>query len=275
MPELPEVVTVVNALKTEVIGKKIKNVLARDSNFIKEINFFDFQKSIVNATIIDIQNRAKHILIFLDNRKVILSHLRMNGKYFTYKSPQWGKYDYVSFVFSDNSVLNYNDSRKFGTFMIRDVELLFKTKPLKDLAPEPFFIKVDDFYQKIRKSTRSIKAILLDQKIISGLGNIYADEVCFATKIFPGKTAKLISRKEAELIIYFSKKILQESIKLGGSSISSYTSLNAKEGKFQNFLKVHTKQNFPCSNCQTKILKTLIAGRGTYFCPFCQKLDNF
>lgn len=88
MPELPEVITVVNALKTEVIGKKIKNVLARDSNFIKEINFFDFQKSIVNATIIDIQNRAKHILIFLDNRKVILSHLRMNGKYFTYKSPQ-------------------------------------------------------------------------------------------------------------------------------------------------------------------------------------------
>ncbi|AJC50048.1 DNA-formamidopyrimidine glycosylase [Mycoplasma flocculare] len=274
MPELPEVVTVVNALKSEVIGKKIKNVLARDTNFIKEISFSDFQKFLIDATIIDIQNRAKHILIFLDNQKVILSHLRMNGKYFTYKSLQWGKHDYISFIFSDNTVLNYNDSRKFGTFMVRDKHALFTTKPLSNLGPEPSSINVDDFYQKIRKSTRVIKAILLDQKIISGLGNIYADEICFATKIFPGKKANLITKKEAKLIIYFSQKILQESIKLGGSSISSYTSLNSKEGKFQNFLKVHTKQNFPCTKCRTKILKTVVAGRGTYFCPVCQNPNN-
>lgn len=274
MPELPEVVTVVNALKSKIIGKKIADVLARDSNFIKEMSFSQFREALINSTIIDIQNRAKHILIFLDNQKVLLSHLRMNGKYFTYKFAQWKKYDYISFVFSDKTVLNYNDSRKFGTFMIRDRENLFKTKPLIDLAPEPFFINIDDFYQKIKKSTRSIKAILLDQKIISGLGNIYADEVCFAVKIFPGTKASLITKDQASLIIEYSKKILQKSIELGGSSISSYTSLNAKKGEFQNFLKVHTKKDFPCFNCKTKILKTVVAGRGTYYCPVCQNQNN-
>ncbi|MBG0730993.1 DNA-formamidopyrimidine glycosylase [Mycoplasma sp. 'Moose RK'] len=274
MPELPEVVTVVNALKPVIIGKKIINVLARDTNFIKEISFPEFQKAVVNSTVVDVQNKAKHILIFLDNQKVILSHLRMNGKYFTYKTQKWEKFDYISFIFSDNFVLNYNDSRKFGTFMIRQNDNLFATKPLVDLAPDPFLIDLEIFWQKISRSNRSIKAVLLDQKIISGLGNIYADEVCFAAKIFPGKKANSISKKLTEQIIEFSKEILQKSIELGGSSISSYTSLNAKEGKFQNFLKVHTKKNFPCQRCKTKILKIVVAGRGTYFCPKCQNPDE-
>ncbi|MDW2924016.1 DNA-formamidopyrimidine glycosylase [Mesomycoplasma ovipneumoniae] len=270
MPELPEVVTVVNALKNEIIGKKIVNVLAKDESFIKEISFVEFQKILKNSTIIDVQNRAKHILFFLDNQKVLLSHLRMNGKYFTYKYPKWNKFDYISFIFSDSSVLNYNDSRKFGTFVIRDRFNLFKTRPLVDLGPEPFYINVEDFYQKVKKSARSIKSILLDQKIMSGLGNIYADEVCFAAKISPDKIANQITLEQAKIIVEKSKEILQKSIELGGSSINSYTSLNAKEGKFQNFLKVHTKKNLPCTKCNEKILKVVVAGRGTYFCPNCQ-----
>ncbi|WP_434337181.1 DNA-formamidopyrimidine glycosylase [Mesomycoplasma conjunctivae] len=271
MPELPEVVTVVAALSQKIIGKKITQIKIRGDNFIKEISPENFIAEVKNATIIDIKNHAKHILIFLDNNKVIISHLRMNGKYFTYKSAKWFAHDYLQFIFSDQSVLNYNDSRKFGTFHLRRLESLYSLAPLKNVASEPFDIDVEQFFAKLQKINKTIKAVLLDQKLIGGIGNIYADEICFATKISPLTIAKTLNFQEVKLLIENAKRILAASIKLGGSSINSYTSLNAKQGSFQNFLQVHTKVGKPCPVCQQTIVKLKVAGRGTYVCNQCQK----
>ncbi|AHH45069.1 DNA-formamidopyrimidine glycosylase [Mesomycoplasma bovoculi] len=270
MPELPEVVTVANELHKQICNKKINKFWVKNSKFIKEITPNDFAKEIENSIVTKVTNKAKHILIFLDNNKVIISHLRMSGKYFSNQNHIGRQHDYVFFEFSDKSVLIYNDARQFGTFHLRNIENLFTTKPLINVANEPFDINFDDFYLKLSKIKRVIKTALLDQSLISGLGNIYVDEVLFASKVAPWEVSSSISKNKALEILKNSQRILKESIKLGGSSINSYTSLDAKEGSFQNFLQVHTKKDKPCPNCQKLIEKITINGRGTYFCRKCQ-----
>lgn len=270
MPELPEVVTVANELHKHISNKQIVKFKAKNTKFIKEISVENFANEIENATITKVTNKAKHILIFLNNNKVIISHLRMSGKYFTNQKHMGQKHDYIFFEFLDKSVLIYNDARQFGTFHLRNLDNLYTTKPLINVAAEPFDIDFETFYFKLSKIKRAIKTTLLDQSLISGLGNIYVDEVLFASKILPWVPANTINRNKAHEILKNSQKILNESIKLGGSSINSYTSLDSKEGLFQNFLKVHTKKDQPCPTCHNIIEKTTINGRGTYFCRGCQ-----
>jgi formamidopyrimidine-DNA glycosylase len=139
------------------------------------------------------------------------------------------------------------------------------------MGPEPSKINFEIFKEKILKRKTTIKTVLLDQTTMAGLGNIYVDEVLFASKINPTRGAFSMTNQDLKNILKYSISIMDKSTTLGGSSISSYTSLNKQEGQYQNFLKVHTKKNSPCPNCKTTILKIKVNGRGTYYCSDCQK----
>lgn len=272
MPEIAEVRVVANTLKKQLINKKIKKVKVLYDGIVigdKE----KFIEKITNQTLKDITTYGKWIMFNL-GEYTVLSHLRMEGKYFYVDSnTPLGKHDHIIFELNNNKDLRYNDVRKFGKMEIIKTDEIFKSQSISKLGLEPDDEKLTVEYlkHKFKNKTKPIKALLLDQTIINGLGNIYANEVLFGANIFPLKEAKNITTEEAEKIIYHSKEIIKKSYELGGCTIRSYTSSLNVTGKYQNELKVHMRENQPCLICGTKISKMKIDGRSTYFCPKCQK----
>ena len=264
MPELPEVETVKNRLLPYVLGRTIVDI---DIRYPK----YECLKEIKGETIEGIRRRGK-FLIFIMKNHYMVSHLRMEGKYFIEKEERFNKHDLVKFTLND-SILYYNDVRKFGIFNVfskdEDIDNL---EPLSKVGPEPFDISKEDLYQKLQKKNDYIKTALLDQSIISGLGNIYVDEVLYKSQINPYRKANSITLSECELIIKHSIDTLNESIVEGGSTIKSFTSLNNESGHFQGRLLVHLRENERCYRCNNIIVKDKCNGRGTYYCQACQRL---
>ncbi|QJR44422.1 DNA-formamidopyrimidine glycosylase [Mycoplasma miroungirhinis] len=272
MPELPEVRVVTKALKSKILNKTIDKVEVLQSKLIKEATVDEFSNFIVNETILDIFNIAKHIIIQLSNNKILITHLRMEGKYRFFESPsEKHKHTRLVYYFNDNSELHYLDSRMFGTIHLRTNNNYLNTKPLNKVAFTPDKVNVNKLYLKTSKSNVAIKTLILNQELVSGIGNIYADETLFASKVFPLKEASKISKTKLKEILTNAYLIMEKSFELGGSTIDSYESLNKQEGQFQNFLQVHTRVNKPCNICSTLIKKIKVNGRGTYYCPNCQK----
>ena len=271
MPELPEVETVRNVLKKDLIGLSIKKIDILYPNIIKT-NLNDFKKKLINEKFIDIKRYGKW-LVFETTNYFLVSHLRMEGKYYYTNRNNLEKHEHVIFYLNNNYNLIYKDVRKFGVMYLVNKDKLFVDTPLKELGLEPFDKKLDVNYlkEKFKNKNLSIKTVLLDQSILSGLGNIYVDEVLFKSKISPFKKAKDINDKEIDLIINSSKEILDKAIKLGGTTIRSYTSSLGVTGSFQDYLMVHTKKI--CSICNSNIKKSKIGGRSTYYCPKCQKVN--
>lgn len=268
MPELPEVRTVAKVLK-KLINKKIKNI---DIIYPKIISKDSLNLDLlINKSLKDINTLGKYLL-FDYEQYILISHLRMEGKYFIKtQDDSFEKHEHIIFNFEDNISLRYHDTRRFGRMtLIKKVDL-HKVNSLKKLAPEPFTINKEDFYQRINKKDVSIKTLLLDQTIINGLGNIYANEVLYVSKINPSRKGKDITLKEASTIIDSAIDILNLAIKEGGTTIKSYTSSLGVIGNYQQYLKVHKKENEPCTFCHMPIKKIKINGRSTYYCPKCQK----
>ncbi|MBN0919106.1 DNA-formamidopyrimidine glycosylase [[Mycoplasma] gypis] len=271
MPELPEVKVVVKSLKNHILNKEIERIDVYNPKLIKEISFQEFKKTLEDKKILDMSNVAKHIIFFLSDDIVLISHLRMEGKYRFYTQQQEpDKHAHVIFNFKDKTQLQYVDSRAFGTFHVRTKENYLSINPLQKVAPTPDKVDLKQMMQKISKSSVAIKTIILNQEIVSGIGNIYADETLFASKINPVTPAKDISLDQLKTLMNNAYLIMKKSEELGGSTINSYESLNKQEGQFQNFLKVHTRVGKPCSECRVLIKKTKVNGRGTYYCPKCQ-----
>jgi len=271
MPELPEVETVKETLKKQVLNKKIKEVIVRYPNMIASPSLDEFISKIKNQTIIDIKRRGKWLLFEL-NDYFLLSHLRMEGKYFIKnKNDEITKHQHVIFRFDDDLELRYNDTRKFGKMYLVEKDKVFKEKPLSDLGKEPWDEDIDINYLKDKLKNKSIpiKTSLLDQSIIVGIGNIYVDEVLFLSRINPFKKSNNLSDEELSSIINNTKQILEKAISFGGTTIKSYTSSEGVHGRFQQELLVHTKE--VCPKCNKKITKIKINGRGTYYCDNCQK----
>jgi len=273
MPELPEVETVRNTLKNLILNKTIKNIDIRYSKIIKDLSPKDFSNQLIGKTIIDIERYGKYLIFIFDDISLI-SHLRMEGKYY-YKnqSEKIEKHEHIIFNFTDETSLRYHDVRKFGTMDLRKIDEIYTTLPISKLGLEPSnpLLNVKYLKTKLQNKHSAIKTSLLDQTIITGLGNIYVDEVLFLSKIDPSRLASSLLEKDYVNVIKYSKIVLQKALELGGTTIRSYTSSLGVSGLFQNELNVHTKKGEHCIICNSIIEKKRVNGRGTYFCPNCQK----
>ncbi len=272
MPELPEVETVKNTLKELVLNKKIKDANIRYDKIVEYPTSNEFIKDIKNQVIVDIKRRGKWLMFEL-NDYYLLSHLRMEGKYLIRNiNDPYDKHEHVSFTFEDNTQLRYKDTRKFGRMYLYPKDIVYSKKPLNELGLEPWDVNLTSNYLKDKYKNKKlpIKTVLLDQSIIVGIGNIYADEILFLAKINPNTLAKDLKNKDLVNIISYTKDILEKAIKLGGTTIKSYESKEGVHGRFQNELLVHGKVG-KCPNCSKEILKIKINGRSTYYCSNCQK----
>lgn len=272
MPELPEVETVRNILKKAIINKTIVDVLIWKSSIVEGDDNV-LINTLKNKTILDIERMGKFLIFKLSDDVILLSHLRMEGKYNEVENINIkNKHTRVQFVFSDNTVLNYDDSRAFGFMGLRTSSNYKIIEPLSTLGVEPISnYDLDKLYLEIIKHKAPIKETILNQKIIAGIGNIYADETLFESKIHPLTPSNLITKSEFKLIMENAKNILNRAIELGGSTIKSYHPKEGIDGKFQNEIKVYNSKNKPCPNCNTPLHKIFIRGRGTTYCPKCQK----
>ena len=271
MPELPEVETVKETLKKQILNKTIKDVLVYYDKMLENINKNDFIKRLKNQKIIDIKRKGKWLIFELDNY-YLLSHLRMEGKYYIKNNnDEVTRHQHIIFIFEDDIELRYNDTRKFGRMYLLDKDKAYNEKPLNELGYEPWDESLTPVYlkEKYKNKKIPIKTALLDQSIIVGVGNIYADEILFLSKINPHKKSCDLNNDELLNIIDNTKRTLEKAIKLGGTTIKSYTSSEGVHGRFQNELLVHTKDI--CPVCNNKIVKEKINGRGTYYCEKCQK----
>lgn len=272
MPEIAEVETVRNTLKGRILNKKITDVKVHYKNMI-ESDINTFAKDLINDEFIDIKRKGKW-LIFETNERYLLSHLRMEGKFFIKDANEAkGKHEHVTIYFEDNTTLRYEDTRKFGRMNLVKKEDLETTESIAKQGFEPGDKNLTSSYllDKFKNKRLPIKTVLLDQTIISGLGNIYVNEVMFYAKINPLKEAKNISKEECDLIVKGSDEIIREAIKMGGTTIKSYTSSLGVTGRFQQNLKVHKREGEACLVCGTIINNIKIGGRSTYYCPKCQK----
>ena len=273
MPELPEVETVKETLKLKLIGKKIKDVKIYYDGIIAYPEIKEFSKQIKNLPIKDINRRGKWLMFDLD-KYYLLSHLRMEGKYFfKNKGDKLDNHEHVVFSLDSNEELRYRDTRKFGKMYLIKKEDINNVGPIKDLGLEPWNTNLTKEYLKDKYKTKKlpIKTVLLDQSIIVGIGNIYADEILFLSKLNPLIKCCDLKDDDLENIIKYTKEVLEKAIKLGGTTIRTYTSVDGVHGRFQNELLIHGKDKGICPNCGQAIKKIRVGGRGTYYCSNCQK----
>ena len=290
MPELPEVETVRRVLESWCLNKKIKKVYVYYSPIVNNVSCEELNLKLVNQDILKVDRKGK-FLIFRLNDYSLVSHLRMEGKWHyghfkdnnsindgiifdpLDKISKDSKHVHFAIEFSDGHLLMYHDVRKFGRIEIFNKDECYTKEPLTRLGYEPFDSLITPSYlvDKLSKFKGTIKEALLDQSIMSGLGNIYCDEVLFATNLLPSILAKEINLNKAEQLIKESIRILNKAIELGGSTIKSYHAANSVDGKFQNVLQVYGREKQNCLVCNSLIFKTRLGGRGTHFCPSCQK----
>jgi len=287
MPELPEVEIVKQSLAKKIHKKKIKKVIIKNRNLRFKIPL-KFEELLQNKIIKKVTRFSKYLILnFLDGSYCLI-HLGMSGTIhlikknnlhkFTnvsfYNSPNLPKkHNHVELQFQDLKII-YNDPRRFGFFkFINNKEDLISK--FNHLGPEPFFKNFNLKYllKYFLNKKKDIKSILIDQKFVSGIGNIYASEILFLSKIKPTTCVMYLSKEDCKKIIFFSKSVLNKAIKRGGSSIRDFKNTSGKNGNFQKEFKVYQRENLNClkSKCTGKIIKIFISNRSTFFCNICQK----
>ena len=287
MPELPEVEIVRQSLHKRIKNKRIKKVIIRNRNLRFRIPR-SFERFLKDKKIVKVSRFSKYLIIHFQNEDYFLIHLGMSGTIhilhkkkplkFTntsfYHSPFLPKkHNHAELIFDDLTVI-YNDPRRFGFFEIikkhQDLVKRFKT-----MGPEPFSDKFNLIYviNYLKKKNKDIKSFLLDQRFVSGIGNIYASEILFASKINPFKKAKRLSKNECLKIISNSRKILKQAIHKGGSSIRDFKDISGNKGNFQKEFKVYQQEGASCKRlkCNGIIKKKITSNRSTFFCISCQK----
>ncbi|MBR3233893.1 bifunctional DNA-formamidopyrimidine glycosylase/DNA-(apurinic or apyrimidinic site) lyase [Candidatus Saccharibacteria bacterium] len=288
MPELPEVETIRRGLCGFCLQQKIKRVMINcDKSFIGP-------KEIIEGQRIDNIRRFGKALVFdLTGNVSMMIHLRMTGQLiYRPKGKKLGDEDSFAGGHPTDSFLNelpdkqtrvifelekgtlyFNDQRKFGFVKVIPTAEVEDDNFIRQLAPEPWDMDVDDFYNRLKRHKNScIKATILDQKIICGLGNIYADEALYYASIHPERLAGSLSEKEAENLLEGARKVMEASINSGGSTMATYVKADGTKGDYLRlFAKVFRREGEPCERCGTEIEKIRVAGRGTHICPYCQQ----
>ena len=289
MPELPEVEVVKKSLKKRINKLKFTNVSIINKKLRYEIDK-RYIKKIIGHNINNIKRRSKNIILNLDNGESIIFHLGMTGKLtiidekkkiiktsFSYDQDKLDeKHNHVIFFMNKGIKLIYNDVRKFGYIKIIKTNNINQSNHFNKLGPEPFAKSFNfEYFKKIKKKRQNIKIkdLLMDQKFIAGLGNIYVNEILFFCKINPKKKVRNLTKKDMANIIKFSRSVLKKAIQSGGSSIKDFSSSDGKSGKFQLFFNVYGKHGKNCSRrgCRATIQRVKISNRSTFFCNLCQK----
>ena len=289
MPELPEVEVVKRSLENLICNLSIKSIEIKESNLRYKVIRREINQ-LIGLKITSIKRRSKYLLFFLTQDVVMIAHLGMTGKFFVVnknkikkktsfyydlKEEKDNKHDHIIFIFKNGSKLIYNDVRKFGFIKFDKINQYKKNSHLQFLGPEPqentYNFKY--FKKNIKGKNRVVKDLLMDQKFVSGLGNIYVNEILFYSSVKP--TRKAIKLKEIEIkkILANTKKVLKKAIIFGGSSIKNFSSTSGKAGSFQQHFCVYGKKGSKCSNsdCKGVIKKIVISNRASFFCPLCQK----
>ena len=287
MPELPEVEIVRQSLNKKIKQKKVKNVIVRNRNLRFKLPF-NFCSLFRNKKIIKVERFSKYLIIYLSKGSYCLIHLGMSGTIHIidnkkktkitntsfYQSPFLpNKHNHIEIVFDTFKVI-YNDPRRFGFFQFIKDSFQLK-KRFNHLGPEPFDLNfnIKYVYNFFKNKNKNIKSFLLDQKFVSGIGNIYASETLFLSKINPFRKARSLTKKECKKIILNSKKILLKAINEGGSSIRDFKDTSGSKGGFQKNFKVYQREGKNCKSlrCACIIKKKTISNRSTFFCDSCQK----
>lgn len=266
MPELPEVETIKRELEKAVLGKKIVEVIVSNPKVIKEPNRENFVKGLKNTVIKNILRKGKLLILELSKRALTI-HLKMTGQLIY---PGDAKKSRVSFKLSNGKILDFNDRRLLGE--LRLVDDWKDLKFIKELGPEPFDLSLEEFKKMLGNKKTKIKPLLMDQTFISGVGNLYAVEALFKAKIHPERPTSSLSDKEKEILFKEIKGTLLEAIKYKGSSVDQYIQLSGKPGEYVKYHKVYGREGEPCVVCKTPIKRITLGGRGTYFCPKCQRI---
>lgn len=273
MPEKPEVITVTKSLEKKILNRKITGCNIYWDNIIAYPVSDEFRKKIIGQKINEISTRGKFIVITLDE-DTLLIHLRMEGKFMFRKVGEvLSKHEHVEFILDDEESFRFHDVRKFGKMYLIPTNEINDRKPLNEIGLEYNDEKLtkEYLYDAIHNKRLPIKTVLLDQSIICGIGNIYDDEVLFMSKISPLRKCCDISLEECDKIIKNTRIVLEKAIKLGGTTIKSFTSSEGVHGLFQNELLVHGKGGESCPECNNTLVKIKVGGRGTHYCTNCQK----
>ncbi len=288
MPELPEVETIRKGLLAKIKGKKIKDVEIRVPKLVN-FDIAGFKKGVKDASIVNIRRRAKLVIIDLSNGNSLVIHLKLTGQliyqgedekstraifYFRDSKLSKGEKRRGTRPFSDKTQLVFNDVRKFGYFKLIPTAKLEDFFKAQKFGPEPLDedFTLDRFKEILkRKSKGKIKPFLLDQSNIAGIGNIYADESLFEAKILPTRIISTLKEDEIKNLYNSIKKVLNEAIKYKGSSFDSYVDSLGEEGNFAPRVKVYRRTGQKCYRCDGIVKRIVLGGRGTHFCPKCQK----
>jgi len=288
MPELPEVENLRRGLEKKVLGQKIKKIIIRRAKLVSgpgnlrvasKKKAKEFIRSLTGETISRMDRRAKNLIFRFKSGKILLAHLKMSGQFiykddkpFSIKTPE-GKHTHIIFELSKGTLF-YNDIRTFGYLLyFPNEQALGKAAPFKDIGSEPLSAEFtpEYFCRALKNKKTNIKALLLGQSAVAGLGNIYTDEALFAARIRPTRLALSLKPKEVNNLYSAIKKILLKTIQLGGSSVDTYRLLDESRGSFAKEHKVYGRAGEKCLRCGSQLISKKIAGRTTVYCPNCQK----
>lgn len=272
MPELPEVETTVRGIRPHLVEKTIKNVLIRNKQLRWPVPSLTLQRILPTQNILSAKRRAKYILIET-SAGILVIHLGMSGTLrmvSTDTRPQ--KHDHFDCVLDSGMILRYNDPRRFGAILWAGYQL-DSLAVLKQLGPEPLSgdFHADYLLSRAAKRSVSIKQLIMDAKIVVGVGNIYASESLFLANIHPLLCAKDLTPKQAKALCAAIQKVLKAAIKKGGTTLKDFYQSDGKPGYFRHELKVYDREGLACSICRTPIASIVLGQRSTYFCPSCQK----
>ncbi|MEO6109460.1 MAG: bifunctional DNA-formamidopyrimidine glycosylase/DNA-(apurinic or apyrimidinic site) lyase [Candidatus Saccharimonadales bacterium] len=288
MPELPEVETVRRGLQALIVGKIVRSV-SHDTPKSFPNAEADVTNFLLGSSIKAVRRRAKVLIIDLNNDYSLLIHLKMTGQLVFMGDVRFGaghpndslvnalpdKSTRASFIFDDGSQLYFNDQRKFGWIKLIPTVLIAETDFMKKVGPEPLedSFTAKDFAERFtRRARTNIKAAILDQSVVAGVGNIYADESLWGAKIHPKRLVSSITPKEFGLLYTELRTVMNLAIEKGGSSNHTYVNAEGKKGSYMDFARVFRREGLPCPRCGTTIEKLRVAGRGTHICPHCQTL---
>lgn len=273
MPELPEVEVISRGLAPVLEGRRIENISFSKLKLRLPV---PSRAAAVGEKIVSVRRRAKYIVIGLENSAAMVIHLGMTGRLGVFRrGTTLQKHDHVRWLLDNGMELRFNDTRRFGSVQIvspdEDIEILFA-----DQGPDPFWPEFSAKYlaEKARGRKLPVKNFLMDNRVVTGIGNIYACETLYACKINPKSPAGDLGLKEWRMIVAKSREILEEAIACGGSSISDYVNSSGEKGYFQVRLRVYGRLGKPCRNCGESIEKYVLGGRASFFCPCCQPSEK-